>query len=125
MFDEQLDSCTSLRLWPFQIHKLENQYFDMANPQGNALRGEGGLLWGLKCMLSSEPSSNAGQTEQTELKFYAMLTNHVCRHLHVVAGYEGLLSITAVNGKKSQFRAEDRIFSGSSSTSTAQSHRDR
>mmetsp|Transcript_2168 Transcript_2168/g.3533 ORF Transcript_2168/g.3533 Transcript_2168/m.3533 type:complete len:128 (-) Transcript_2168:464-847(-) len=52
-----------------QIYNLESQYFENANPQGNALRG-----------------------------------------------YEGLLSSTSVSAKKAQFKAEDRVFSGSSVT---------
>ncbi|KAG2496710.1 hypothetical protein HYH03_005123 [Edaphochlamys debaryana] len=52
-----------------QIHRLETQYFETANPQGNALKG-----------------------------------------------YDGLLSSTA---GRSQFKAEDRIFSGSSVSGSA------
>ncbi|EFJ45578.1 hypothetical protein VOLCADRAFT_105866 [Volvox carteri f. nagariensis] len=63
-FSEQLRKCE------VQIHRLETQYFETANPQGNALK----------------------------------------------VGYDGLLSSTAVSAKKAQFRHEDRIFSGSSTT---------
>ncbi|GLI71387.1 hypothetical protein VaNZ11_016580, partial [Volvox africanus] len=66
-FSEQLRKCE------LQIHRLETQYFETANPQGNALK----------------------------------------------VGYEGLLSSTAVSAKKAQFRPEDRIFSGSSTTGSA------
>ncbi|GLC42139.1 hypothetical protein PLESTB_000634900 [Pleodorina starrii] len=62
-FSDQLRKCE------VQILRLETQYFETANPQGNALKG-----------------------------------------------YEGLLSSTAVSSKKAQFRPEDRIFSGSSTT---------
>mmetsp|Transcript_24653 Transcript_24653/g.53831 ORF Transcript_24653/g.53831 Transcript_24653/m.53831 type:complete len:128 (+) Transcript_24653:45-428(+) len=61
-----------LRVVEKQIYNLESQYFETANPQGNALKG-----------------------------------------------YEGLLSTVAVSAKKSQFRAEDRIFSNSSVTGTS------
>ncbi|PNW80757.1 hypothetical protein CHLRE_07g328450v5 [Chlamydomonas reinhardtii] len=43
-----------LRKCETQIHQLETQYLEMANPQGNALRGYEGLLSSMSAAAAAE-----------------------------------------------------------------------